>query len=194
MKYLLYIDSAGRISYSFHVLLHGNVRSFCLGCHVGCFVFLRWLCLGARGSFEISAARCCCVTSPGSRVGARRLFDAGSALRWKASLRCWFCHVTAFTKSWIRLDSLSQPMLRRESSGPASGSSVRELESDEGEKQESMNKALAPCFKQSDLDPPTGGCSNQSVCVGWSPAYVIGYLIQHERYTQIFYMCCNHTL
>ncbi len=64
------------------------------------------------------------------------LFVAGSALRWKASLRCWFCNVTAFTKSWIRLDSLSQLMLRRESSGPASGSSVRELERDEGEKQE----------------------------------------------------------
>ncbi len=86
------------------------------------------------------------------------------------SLRCWFCDVTAFTKSWIRLDSLSQPMLRRESSRPASGSSVRELESDEGEKQKRLNQALAPCFKQSDLDPPTGGCSNQSVHVGRSPA------------------------
>ncbi len=118
------------------------------------------------------------------------------------SLRSWFCDVTAFTKSWIRLDGLSQPMLRRESSGPASGSSLRELECDEGEKQERQERALAPCFKQSDLDPPTGGCSNQSVRVGRSPtphglcghAYVIGYLIQHKRYTQIFYMCCNHTL
>ncbi len=110
------------------------------------------------------------MTSPGSRVGARRLFDAGSALRWKASLHCWFRDVTAFIKSWIRLDGLSQPMLRRESSGPASGSSLRELESDEGEKQERMNTALAPCFKQSDLDSPTGGCSNQSVRVGQSPA------------------------
>ncbi len=42
-----------------------------------------------------------------------------------------------FAKSLIRLDSLSQPMLRQESSGPASGSSMRELESDEKEKQES---------------------------------------------------------
>ncbi len=74
-------------------------------------------------SLKSLRACCCCVTSPGSRVGARRLFDAGSALRWKASLRCWFCDVTAFTKSWIRLDGLSQPMLRRESSGPASESS-----------------------------------------------------------------------
>ncbi len=40
------------------------------------------------------------------------------------SLRCWFCDVTAFTKSLIRLDNLSQPVLRRESSGP-SGSSLR---------------------------------------------------------------------
>ncbi len=52
------------------------------------------------------------------------------------SLRCWFCDVTAFTKSWIRLDSLSQPMLRRESSRPASGSYLHELESDEKKKQE----------------------------------------------------------
>ncbi len=74
--------------------------------------------------------------APGSRVGARRLFDAGSALRLKASLRCWSCDVMGFYKSWIRLDGLSQPMLRRESSGPASGSSLRELESDEWEKQE----------------------------------------------------------
>ncbi len=46
----------------------------------------------------------------------------------------------AFTKSLSCLDSLSQPMLRRESSGPASGSSLRELESDEGEKQERVTK------------------------------------------------------
>ncbi len=67
---------------------------------------------------------------------SRRLFDAGSALRWKASLRYWFCDVMAFTRSLIRLDSLSQPM----SSGPSSGSSLRELESDEGEKQERVTK------------------------------------------------------
>ncbi len=67
---------------------------------------------------------------------SRKLFDAGSALRWKASLCCWFCDVAAFTRSLIHLDSLFQPMLRQESSGPASRSSLRELESDEGEKQE----------------------------------------------------------
>ncbi len=68
---------------------------------------------------------------------SRRLFDAGSALRWKASLRCWFCDVTAFTKSLIRLDSLSQPVLRRESRGP-SGSSLRELEGELREQEESV--------------------------------------------------------
>ncbi len=98
------------------------------------FVLVRWLCSGARGSCEISAARCCCVRSWGKPFSHQR--SPGSALRLKASLRCWFCDITAFTKSWIRLDGLSQPMLRRESSGPASESSVRELESDEGEKQE----------------------------------------------------------
>ncbi len=56
------------------------------------------------------------------------------------------CDVKAFTKSWIRPDSLSQPVLRRESSGLASASSVRALESDEGEKQEGASNAVGPCF------------------------------------------------
>ncbi len=30
----------------------------------------------------------------------------------KASLRCWFCDVTVFTKSLIRLDRLSQPVFK----------------------------------------------------------------------------------
>ncbi len=55
----------------------------------------------------------------------------GEAVLEPGAVCCWFCEVTAFTKSLIRLDSLSQPMLRRGSSGPASGSSLRELESDE---------------------------------------------------------------
>ncbi len=109
------------------------------------FALVRWLCLGARGSFEISAARYCCVTSREKPFSHQR--SPGSALRLKASLRCWFCDVTAFTKTWIRLDGLSQLMLRRESSGPASGSFVRELESDEGEKLgRETNKAVAPRF------------------------------------------------
>ncbi len=124
---------------------------------MGWFVFLRWLCLGAPGSFEISAARCCCVTSQRKPFSHQR--SPGSALRWKASLRCWFCDVTAFTKSWIRLDSLSQL------SRPCASWRVMK-----GRSQRRVNKALAPCFKQSDLDPPTGGCSNQIVCVGRSPA------------------------
>ncbi len=77
-----------------------------------------------------------------------------------------FC-VTAFTKSLIHLDSLSQPMLRRGSSGPASGSSLRELESDERRRESFEHWRLA--FKQSDLDPPTGGCLNRRVRVGRSP-------------------------
>ncbi len=64
-----------------------------------------------------------------SRVGARAVW-------------CWFCDVTAFTKSLIRLDSLSQPMLRRESSGPASGSSLRELESDLKKKKKKKKQEL----------------------------------------------------
>ncbi len=75
-------------------------------------------------------------------------------------------------------------MLRRESSGPASWSSLRELESDDRRSKRAFC-TLAPRFKQSDLDPPTGGCSNQCVRVGQSPAlhgfrghaYVTLYLI-----------------
>ncbi len=82
----------------------------------------------------ISAARYCCVTSRGKPFSDQR--SPGSALRLKVQsginvmllvLRCY-----GFTKSWIRLDGLSQPMLRRESSGPASGSSLCELASNEG--------------------------------------------------------------
>ncbi len=82
---------------------------------------------------------------------------------------CWFC-VTAFTQSLIRLDNLSQPMIRRGSSGPASGSSLRELESDERRSKRAILHTGSLAFKQSDLDPPTGGCSNQCVRVGRSPA------------------------
>ncbi len=93
----------------------------------------------------------------------------------KASLRCWFCDVKAFTKSLIRLDNLSQPVLRRESSGP-SGSSMRALESDEKEKQEERalhtGTLLLNCPV---LDPPTGGWSNPSVRMGRSPAHVHGF-------------------
>ncbi len=95
-------------------------------------MFLRWLCLGAPGSFEISS--------------------------WRVM---------------------------------------------KGRSQRRVNKALAPCFKQSDLDPPTGGCSNQIVCVGRSPAshgfcghaYVIWYLIHPMKdILTDLYMCRNHTL
>ncbi len=93
-------------------------------------------------------------------------------------------------------------MLRRESSGPASGSSLRELESDEKEKQVSFEHWRL-VFKQSDLDPPTGGCSNPRVRVGWSPAShgfrghadVSQYLIHPMKdILTDLYICCNHTL
>ncbi len=54
-------------------------------------------------------------------------------------------------------DGLSQPVLRRESSGP-SGSSLRALDSELREQEESPGAqerascTLARCFKQSDLD------------------------------------------
>ncbi len=118
----------------------------------------------------------------------------GEAVLEHGAVWCWFC-VTAFTKSLIHLDSLSQPMLRWGSSGPASGSSLRELESNErGEARESFC-ALAHCFKQSDLDPPTGSCSNQRVPLGRSHAYVIWYLIHPMKdILTDLYICCNHTL
>ncbi len=60
--------------------------------------------------------------------------------------------------------SLSQPILRRESSGP-SGSSLRESENTD---------ALRP-LNCPILDPPTGGWSNPSVRMGRSPAHVQGF-------------------
>ncbi len=95
-------------------------------------------------------------------------------------------------------DGLSQPVLRRESSGP-SGSSLRALEGELREQEESPGaqererSTLARCFKQSDLALPTGGWSNQSVCMGRSPACT-RHLIFHsfrERYTQVFISVVN---
>ncbi len=64
----------------------------CFGCHELFFVPFQ------RFALEISAgSRRCCVTSRGKPFSHQR--SPGSALRLKASLRCWFCDVTAFTKS-----------------------------------------------------------------------------------------------
>ncbi len=119
------------------------------------------------------------------------LYDiTGEAVLEHGAVWCWFC-VTAFTKSLIRLDCLSQLMLRRGSSGPASWSSLRELESDEiGEARESFC-ALAHCFKQSDLDPAHRRLFESACPCGAEPrpaqlllqgtwSLVIWYLIQHE--------------
>ncbi len=84
---------------------------------------------------------------------SRRLFDAGSA-----TLR-------QFTKSLICLDNLSQPVLRRESSGP-SGLSLRGVGGRVARTGRVSFAHWRVVFKQSDLDPPTGGCSNQRVRVG----------------------------
>ncbi len=78
---------------------------------------------------------------------SRRLFDARFCVEMKASLCCWFCDVTAFTQSLIRLDNLSQPVLRRESSVP-SGS----LES-EFREQEERESAHGSSFKLFDFGP-----------------------------------------
>ncbi len=78
----------------------------------------------------------------------------------KASLRCWFCDVTAFTKSLIRLDRFSQPVFKAR----VQRTGFRVVrESDRREKHEAKEFCTL-VFKQSDLAPPTGGCSNQCPC------------------------------
>ncbi len=47
--------------------------------------------------------------------------------------------------------------------------------------------AHAPRFKQSDLDPPTGGCSNQRVRVGQSPACTAS-LAKYALFDITYYM------
>ncbi len=72
------------------------------------------------------------------------------------------------------------------------GCPCAELEGELREQEES-ERTLARCFKQSDLDPPTGGWSNQSVRMGRSPACT-RHLIFHsfrERYTQVFISVVN---
>ncbi len=106
----------------------------------------------------------CCVTSPGSHVGITELFAAGSAM-----LRLWH-GLGLFI--WL--------VSRRESSGPASRSSLRGVGGRVARTGRESERTLARCFKQSDLDPPTGGWSNQSVRMGRSPAHVHG---TYPRYT-----------
>ncbi len=128
----------------------------------------------------------------------------------KASLRCWFCDVTAFTKSLIRLDNLSQPVLRRESSGPP-GSSLRALESELREQEERVartgrERALhtGTLFLNSPIWPRPQAAAQISVRVGRSPActapfarhMITRHLIFNSTwkiYTGL-YICCKHTL
>ncbi len=86
--------------------------------HVCFHVFLRSLVPFQRVALGISAAVAC--RHRGSRVGA---------LGCLMLVLCYGIYKVNDTKSLICLDSLSQPMLRRGSSGPASGSSLRKLES-----------------------------------------------------------------
>ncbi len=88
-----------------------------------------------------------------------------------------------------RVRYLSQPVLRRWRASFESRKSYKRA-----------NCTLARCFKQSDLALPTGGWSNQSVCMGRSPAHVqafwggihvIQYFIHSVEDTnlQILYIC-----
>ncbi len=102
----------------------------------------------------------------------------------KASLRCWFRDVTALAWSWTSSDGWFS---RRASSGPASRPTLRALEGEAREFRSTRksykraNCTLARCFKQSDLALPTGGWSNQSVCMRRSPAHVHGFLGLNPR-------------
>ncbi len=100
---------------------------FCLGCHVGWFVFLRWLCLETRGIFENSAA-------VAWRHGESPSLICGRLVLFQDGKRRYAAGSATFTES---LDGFSQPVLRRESSGP-SGSSLRELEGELREQEESV--------------------------------------------------------
>ncbi len=111
----------------------------------------------------------------------------------KASLRCWFCDVTAFTKSFDS-PSLSQPVLRRESSGP-SGSRVARTGRESRSTRERESCMLARCFKQSDLDTAHRRLVESECLYGAPPMSMVSddfglrYLIFHsfrERYTQAF--------
>ncbi len=69
----------------------------------------------------------------------------------------------------------------RESSGPASRSTLRALEGELQEQEESSGAQERErergrvVLNSSIWTPPTGGWSNQSVCMGRSPAHVHGF-------------------
>ncbi len=102
----------------------------------------------------------CCVTSPGSRVGITELFAAGSTM-----LRLW--HGLGLFR-WL--------VSRWESSGPASRSSLRRVGGRVARTgRERVLHTGALLLNCPVLDLPTGGWSNQSVCMGRSPAHVQGF-------------------
>ncbi len=101
---------------------------------------------------------------------SRRLFDARFCVEMKASLCCWFCDVTAFTQSLIRLDNLSQPVLRRESSVP-SGSLENEFR-----EQEERESAHWHVVLNSPIWTRPQAAARISVCGGRSPAHVQDFL------------------
>ncbi len=125
-----------------------------------------------------AGSRRCCVTSPGSRVGITELM---LGLRCDESvvtllvLRCYgFGTVLDFFR-WL--------VSRRESSGPASRSTLRTLEGEARESRSTRRERVARwrvVLNSPIWTPPTGGWSNQSVCMGRSPAHVHGF---YPRYT-----------
>ncbi len=98
----------------------------------------------------------CCVTSWGKLFSHLR---SSSFVETDRALCYWFCDVMAFTKSFDS-PSLSQPVLRRESSGP-SGSRVARTGRESRSTRESENADAPRLLNCPVLDPPTGGWSNQ---------------------------------
>ncbi len=112
-----------------------------------------------RGIFESSAAVAC-------RHGESSSLICGRLVLFRDGKRRYAAGSATFTES---LDGFSQPVLRRESSGP-SGSSFARVAGRVARTGRERFAHWRLAFKQTDLDPPTGGCSNQRVRVGQSPA------------------------
>ncbi len=107
-----------------------------------------------------AGSRRCCVTSPGSRVGITAVDAAGSAMLWL----------------WHGLGLLQMVGFKaRVNLARVGGRSKRVQEHKKRERERGCVVLNSPIWT-----PPTGGWSNQSVCMGRSPAHVHGF---YPRYT-----------
>ncbi len=115
-------------------------------------------------------------------------------LRWDGSVVTLLVlrHYGVYTVFDSRVRYLSQPVLRRESSGPSGSSFRRWRASFESRKRAFCDWRVV--LNSPIWTSPTGGWSNQSVGMGRSPAHVHGFNPRYTLWRKINFYPCIKTL